>query len=74
MKVAIPRVWLYKHLVKVVEKRKSEKVIRKDYMQLLLDSESSVNEIDSSNKENNLTGIHLNKKMNKNVIEILINQ
>ena len=74
MKVAIPRVWLYKHLVKVVEKRKSEKVIRKDYMQLLLDSESSVNEIDSNNKENNLTGIHLNKKMNKNVIEILINQ
>ena len=55
MKVAIPRVWLYKHLVKVVEKRKSEKVIRKDYMQLLLDSESSVNEIDSNNKENNLT-------------------
>jgi hypothetical protein len=64
--ISIPRVWLYKHVLKVVDSRKNEKTQRKDYMQLLLDSEIVSNEnkfLDS----NDLNKTYLDKKMNKNV-------
>lgn len=64
--ISIPRVWLYKHVLKVVDSRKNEKVPRKDYMQLLLDSEIISNE-DKLQDTNDLNKTYLDKKMNKNV-------
>ena len=64
--ISIPRVWLYKHLLKVVDSRKNEKIHRKDYMQLLLDSEIVSNEKNSLDS-NDLDKTYLDKKMNKNV-------
>lgn len=54
-----PIFWFVNHVFEIVEMRKSQKIKKKDYLQLLLDAES-----DSQDKiVDNYVGIRLNKKL-----------
>ncbi len=62
-----PYGWITNRIYELVDKRKSENINRKDYIQLLIDAEATSN---ASYEDNsiNLTNMNLDKKLSSSVL------